>query len=210
MEIYKQDHSQLTTLHSTLTLIIMKKLFYATTTLAIIMLLSCKDDEVTINSENPLKNYLVAAGFTEVESLINDEAYEFGITFIPKVNGEINSIVVKLPDDQTDLRVTIWESEDKTVLQTIIIPAVKADTEIIHSIPAFSVTKDTQYMITFNTDDYYNRTQPDGGDAIYPIAVGNISVTGYGYSQGSNQTYPYSFQTYYYAGDLSFVFTPKN
>jgi hypothetical protein len=36
--------------------------------------------------------------------------------------------------------------------------------------------------------------------------VGTISITGYGYISGTDQVYPTSFETDYYAGDLSFVF----
>lgn len=187
----------------------MNKRSFLLIALLITITLSCKDDDdPTIVSENPLNSYLLVAGFSEVENFIDDGFFEFGIKFTPKVNGQINSIVVKLPDDQTDLRITIWDGVSKTVLQTITIPMVKANTELTHAITPFNVTKNDAYMITLNSDDYYYRARPDESDVSYPITIGNLEINGYGYSEGSAQTYPYSFHSYYYAGDLSFVFTP--
>lgn len=174
--------------------------------LAASSLLSCSDDDQTFPEENPLQEYLTEAGFTEVFSTVDDGDYEFGITFVPKEKGNITQVVVKLPDDQTDLRVTIWDAENQTVLKTITIPTVTADTEMSQSITPLTLEKDHEYMITFNSDDYYIHERPDGMDITYPITAGNISITGYGYSEGFDQVFPSGFYDDYYAGDLSFVF----
>jgi len=186
----------------------MKKYSYLVLLFISVIIVSCNDDEKS-SSLNPLKKYLNIAGFTEVESFIDDGDYEFGIKFAPLVNGSITSLVVKIPDDRTDLRVTLWDVETKAILNTITIPSVTADQEKKHKIPAISIVKDTEYMITFNSNDYYYRTKPDGGVASYPIVVRSISVLGYGYASSASQIYPYSFNTDYYAGDLSFSFTPS-
>jgi hypothetical protein len=174
------------------------------------VLFSCgsDDDKKTpeFSKENPLQSYLTTAGFSEVSNEVNAGAYEFGITFIPKVKGQISEVVVKLPDAQTDLRVTIWDAETGTPLRTETIASAAADTQTSKTITPLALTKDHEYMITFNSDDWYNRTKPDESDTTYPITAGNISVTGYAYADGTDQVFPTEFQTDYYAGDLSFVF----
>jgi len=174
-----------------------------------IALFSCgKDDDKTptYQKENPLAAYLTATGFSEVSSNVDDGDYEFGLSFIPKVDGQISEIVVKLPGAQTNLRVTIWDAATKGILRTETIAAVVAEVQISKTITALALTKNKEYMITFQTNDWYEHDHPEGTAQTYPITAGNISITGYGYNEGTTQTYPTSFQTDYYAGDLSFVF----
>jgi hypothetical protein len=94
----------------------------------------------------------------------------------------------------------------ETVLRTETIASVTANVEVSQSITALQLSKDQEYMITFNSNDWYEWVKPDGGDTTYPIQVGNISITGYGYIGGTDQSFPTEFETNYYAGDLSFVF----
>lgn len=173
---------------------------------AILMLaFSCSSDS-DFKKENPLKSYLAQAEFTLLDETVNSSDYEFGIRFIPKVAGNITDLVVKLPDDRADLRVTIWDATTKTVLRTETIDAVTAATELTQPITPLALTKDKEYMITFNSNDWYNHEEPSGASATYPIKVGNIEITGYGYSSGTTQTYPTDFYDNYYAGDCSFKF----
>jgi len=168
-------------------------------------LLSCNDDDAS-PKENPLASYLLNAGFSQVNSNIDGGNYEFGISFIPKVSGKITDVVVKLPDDATNLRVTIWDVETEEVLRTETVPSVNADEALIYPIDPLALTKDKEYMITFNSNDWYNHVHPEGADATYPVEAGNFQITGYAYIGTTNQTIPTAFQTDYYAGDLSFRF----
>jgi hypothetical protein len=183
----------------------MRKLTPAIFIFLIVMLFSCGDDATKTKSYS-LEDYLAKAGFTEVSSVVDGGDYEFGLTFIPDTDGEISKIVVKLPDDRADLRVTIWDAELETVLRTETIASVTADVEVSQSITVLQLSKDQEYMITFNSNDWYEWVKPDGGDTTYPFQVGNISITGYGYIGGTDQSFPTEFETDYYAGDLSFVF----
>lgn len=96
------------------------------------------------------------------------------------------------------------------VLRTVTIPTVAIDIEITKSITALALTKDKEYMITMNGNDWYDHEKADQSDTTYPVTVGNILVTGYGYFGGTDQTYPDSFELSYYAGDLSFNFQQTN
>lgn len=171
-----------------------------------LILTYCSDDKKEFKEENPLEAYLTTADFTEVYSFTNQPNQEFGLRFTPLVDGQIREVVVKLPDEQIDLRVTIWDAETKTVLRTEIIPEVLSDKETSITISRVSLKKNHEYMISFNTDNYYFHKRPDDESITYPVNAGNISITGYGYSTTTDQVYPEEFYDHFYAGDLSFVF----
>lgn len=181
----------------------------------VMSLISCsKDDDATATvypEENPLSAYLTNSGFSqEVFNSINspyDDFYEFGLKFTPTVKGKINAITVKLPADATDIRVTFWDVATETILRTETVPSVIADEETKYTLSeVLNLTKDNQYMITFNSADWYYRTKTDGSDATYPVTAGNINIDGYAYTSGTAQAFPINPQSNYYAGDLSFVF----
>ena len=155
----------------------------------------------------PFNAILSASEFDqEISAVIDSGNFEFGIEFTPSVNGKITAISVQLPDVNSNLRVTFWDTATETVLRTENVNVAEANTDYIFSIDDLNVTTDTKYMITMNSDDWFNRTMTSGEDLIYPITVGNIEINSYGYNTGDTQTYPTSFQTSYYAGDLDFTF----
>jgi hypothetical protein len=161
------------------------------------------DDEPQVN---PLTDYVTAAGFNEVTTdVINGGDYEFGYSFMPTVNGKIKAIVAKIPDAHTDMRVTIWDVATETVLRTELL-TVEANVEVTKIITALSLTKNKEYMITFNSDDWYNHKRTDNSNATYPFTSGDIMITGYGYASGTAQTFPVTYPNNYYAGDVSFKF----
>jgi hypothetical protein len=170
------------------------------------ILFSCGEDDPKKLGEYSLEDYLAKAGLTEITPILNSGSFEFGLRFKPKVNGSITEIHVTLPDNQTDLRVTIWDSGTMDDLRTETITTVTANVPISKTITPFVLEKDKEYMITFNSNDWYNHDSVDGDEISYPIKFGNITITGYGYIGGTAQAYPTSFPTDYYAGDLSFVF----
>lgn len=176
-----------------------------------ITIISCESDN-SMSTENPLEKYLNYTGFNQVTfQFINSGYYEFGYRFIPKTNGIMKKIVVKTPDNHTDLRVTIWEVSTQTVYRTEIIPSVLAATETSKLINSLSLIKDKEYMITYSADDWYYHRRSDSSDATYPITVGNILITGYNYMniQPQTQLYPTSTELNGFAGDISFVFQPN-
>ena len=190
----------------------MKKifLFLAIASLAIT---SCrKDDDETPQpkiypEENQLSAYLSSTGFNQkTVNFPNSGDYEFGLKFTPKVKGNITAIVLKIPDNATNVRATIWDATTKVVLKTITIPNVPANTEVRQNIDAFAVTKDRQYFISYNGNDWYKHSKSDNSVAVYPVVVGNISFDSYQWIGGLAQAFPTNVSNDYYAGDLSFVF----
>jgi hypothetical protein len=186
----------------------MKKIISLFLVSSVAFFAACSDDEKPKSKDqDPLSAYLEETGFTEVSEFIDDEgSYEFGISFIPEEDGEITSVVVRLPDDQVDLRVSIWDVETETLLRTETIANVVSGVKTSKSITPLELEEDHEYMITLNANDYYYYVSPEDADATYPITVGDISITGFAYANGTTQILPINFDTDYYAGDLSFIF----
>ena len=179
---------------------------------AVLLLASCKDDDdkkTTYPEENPLAAYLQNTGFDQSKTdFINSGQYEFGYTFRPKVKGKINAFTFKIPDNATNMRVTIWNAATKTPIRTMVIPNVVANTEIRQNIDPLYIDPSSEYLISYNGNDWYNRRRTAGTDATYPVDAGNISITSYLWNSttAAAQNYPLTFSKYYYAGDLSIVF----
>ena len=181
-----------------------------------LVVINCRkddDDEITpiiYPEENPLSAYMINTGFSESSNFINSGDYEFGLVFSPNVNGKIKAITAKIPDISSTMRVTIWDYDTKTVLRTEIVNVSAANTSITKSITELPIVKDKKYLISMNSNDWYNRTKAGGGSAIYPITAGNIKFTEYLWKSGTGQTFPTNVDDSYYGGDLSFVFQQTN
>lgn len=178
----------------------------------IISIASCnKDDDKpaapVYQEQNPLATYLSLSGFNqEAVNQIDADDYEFGFAFKPQVKGKITGLVMKLPAESTTIRVTIWNKQTGAIVRTENVTNIIANTEITKTIPDLVLVKDTEYMITMNSNDWYRRKKTSGAAASYPITAGDISITNSGYKSGSSQTIPNQFEVNYYAGDLSFKF----
>lgn len=190
----------------------LRQLFFMLALSTVALATSCsKDDDeqptpVVYNEENPLDKYHELAGFTTTSNFINAGDYEFGLTFSPNVKGKINALVVKLPDVNTNLKVTIWDFNTKTVLRTETVSVPTANTVVTKSIPELSLEKDKKYVITMNSNDWYKRSKADNSNATYPITSGNIKVLEYRWIGGTTQVFPTNVSLNYNGGDLSFNF----
>jgi hypothetical protein len=170
-----------------------------------IAMTNCGEDTV-FPEVNPLGGYLEASGLDEeADTIIDGLTFEMGFSFIPKVSGQINAVVVEVPDDKTDLRITIWDKDASTVLRTFTVD-VLAYTKLTEVITPLALEKNKEYFITFNTNDYFYRNRTDLGAVTYPIMVGDISITSYGFHGGLSQTMPTDVYFENYSGDLSFIF----
>ncbi len=175
----------------------------------LLMLSSCSSDDTKniYSEENPLMTYLYKSGFNETTTnFINAGSYEFGYKFKPKVKGKINAITFKIPDNATDVRVTIWDADTQDILRTTVIPSVTANVEVRTEIEPLNLSADKNYLIIYNGNDWYTRQKTDGSATTYPIDAGNITITGYHYNSGTAQNFPVPTSNTYYAGDLSIVF----
>lgn len=158
--------------------------------------------------QDPLPGFIVASGFDEETSnRVNREFFvEAGISFIPMINGKITAIVVKIPDANPNLRVTIWDNVTKSVIKTIFIDVPAANVEVIRQISSIDLIKDREYIVSFNTNDYYLRFKTNQNQISYPFLIGDIQINNVLLNNGTAQTLPgtKTFNTYY--GDCSFKF----
>ncbi len=165
------------------------------------------DPAVVAPLQDPLAGYLEATGFNQKTiNYVNDNSNEFGFSFIPLVNGKITTLIVKIPATQLGLRVTIWDSVLKTVLRTETIDVAIAGTEVSKEITALNLIKDKEYVISMNSNDWYRRSKTSGASVTYPFTVGDIKITAYSISNGSEQQYPNRPLSSNYSGDCSFKF----
>ena len=181
-----------------------------------LLLISCSknDESVAVTSINtiapeqdPLQGYLLASGFNQTTTnRINQGDIETGYSFIPLVNGKMTAIVVKIPDTNPTLRVTIWDKTTSSIISTEILNINSANTEIIKPIIPLDLIKDKEYIISMNTNDHYRRTKNDNSNATYPITVGDIKITGCPGNIGTSQTFPTIEPVDRYLGDCSFKF----
>lgn len=175
---------------------------------------SCrKDDEEDVvplakvyAEENPLAAFYVASGMTKIIDKVNSGYYESAIVFSPNVKGKINAVTLKIPDVATNTRVTIWDYDSKAVLRTILIDVTSSHTTFTKAIEPLNLEKDKQYMISMNTNDWFQNKKPDGSYADYPVVAGNIKFLGCKWSGGSAQVFPTVNALNFNAGDVSFVF----
>lgn len=173
--------------------------------------ISCRKDDKNEETkafveENPLAAYEAAAGFASVSASSNNNDYQSGLVFIPKVNGKINSLVAKLPAVNSNLIVKIWDFDSKAVLLTENINVNAAAVNVTKSISPFSLIKDKKYIITMTTKNYYHKQKAIGVNVNYPITAGNIIITGFRINQYGDTTYPSIDAVNFYEGDLSFNF----
>jgi len=168
-----------------------------------------KEEAVKYNEENPLDAYMAGSGFSQkAVDVKNSGIYEYGFSFKPTVTGKINALVVKIPDVNAALRITLWDAATKTVIKSETINVPTANVTVEKAITPIALTKDKEYFFTINSDDWINRTKTDGSAATYPITAGNIVITGYAYisSTASETIFPTNARNTYYAGDMTFKF----
>ena len=180
-------------------------------------IISCSNDDNAVVAQppanqnpiqDPLRGYLYGAGFTNAVAVKNSGVYEFGIVFMPTVNGKIKALTAIIPDVHPGMKITIWDYASKTVLRTETIDVDTANIEAIKTIEDLQLEKNTEYMFTFNSDDWYNHTKPDGAATTYPFTIGDIKITNYGYinATAAETIFPTNMRNTYYAGDISFKF----
>ncbi|WP_346236208.1 hypothetical protein ABDK00_016625 [Niabella insulamsoli] len=168
---------------------------------------SCSREPITYPEEMPLDDYLTISGFNEnTVRIINSGHYEFGFQFKPVVDGMIKALRVKIPDNATDVRITIWDADSKEIIRTETIASVSKDAFVEQAITPVEMDQNHSYMITLNADDWYIRKRMDETPAHYPITCGNIMIEKHASTGGTRQTFPTLSSILYYAGDLDFVF----
>lgn len=168
-----------------------------------------KTDPVTYDSENPLEAYMSTSGFYQkAVDQKNAGIYEYGFSFKPTVTGKISSFFAKIPDVNTALRITLWDVATKTVIKSETMNVSVANMAFEKTILPIQLTKNKEYFLSVNSDDWISRTKTDGSATTYPIVAGHITITGYAFASSTavETIFPTTARDTYYAGDVSFKF----
>lgn len=169
-----------------------------------------KDDQPTKTNypeENPLSAFLATTGLNQNNiSFTNPTSFEMGFGFKPKVKGIIKGITVKLPYANSALKVTIWDKATSNVIKTVFVNVPNPDQEISVAFADLEVAKNTEYVISINSNKFYNHRRTDNATIPYPIDAGNISITGSYTSSTSPVSIPANARTTEFTGDYSFIF----
>jgi hypothetical protein len=143
----------------------------------------------------------------------NSQNSEFGLSFKPLVKGKINSFILKIPQGNNIIRVTLWDKASRAVITTenIEVKATDRDVTVIKSITPISLEKDKEYVVSFNTNDSYYYIKNSGGittNVAYNITCNNILVTDFLLeSNVTFQTFPTNSDgNANFYGNLSFNF----
>jgi hypothetical protein len=174
---------------------------------------SCKKDKAepaptVYPEESFFDGYLNSTGFSQTFlTRVNSINNELGLEFKPTVKGKITSLLVKLPDVRTNLRVTIWDKATQMPIRIETVNVAAANTQYDFDIADLELVKDKEYAITMNSNDWYERYKTNQSAATYPVVSGNITIISHKFVSGTAQTYPTSSaQLDYYAGDCTFKF----
>ncbi len=190
----------------------MKTLQKVSILILLLFLTSCsKDDDPTpnvpvYNEENPLQSFLTTTGFNQqtMEQTATNDLLA-GLSFKPTVTGKINSILVKLPAINNNLKVSIWDNATGNLLRQEIVNVTSANTEITTQITPLQLEKDKIYVISMQTNTAFVRYRTDQTNASFPITSGNIQILSY--REGiSTTTIPTDNYYNLYAGDCIFKF----
>lgn len=184
------------------------------TAILILSLVSCSKEEdaptntsTTPSIQNPIQGFLSSTGLGQETLQTSAACNEFGYSFIPLVSGKITSVSVKFPVPHST-RVTLWNKQTGAVLHTEFINVTTGNTEFIRNITPVTLVNNTEYLLSFNSGDYYfhQRIGNNLPNIAYPVTVDDIRFTSHVYALGTSQTMPNVSIPSYFIGDCNFIF----
>lgn len=183
-----------------------------------IILFSCSKDEekpvaIVYAEENPIAEFVTSTRINEFVAVVNTSntsPTEIGFSFKPIVSGKINSIFLRIPTIGASVRITIWDVATRFPIYTgnNITNTSNEPAGNIISINPITLIKDKEYMITMNTSYYYQFRRTDYSAINYPVANGNILITGFYYAitPSGNRVFPIDSYQNLFQGNVSFNF----
>lgn len=193
---------------------ILRSSVLALSVISTMFVVSCRSDDddkkVTYLEESHILNgFLNNSGFNQTSAnFVNSGNYEFGLAFTPKVKGKINSFTVKIPDANSNLRITVWNYETKEVIKSEVLNVTASGAVVTKSVTGIELQKGIKYLLTMNSADWYKAAKTDNSKIVYPLTIGNIEFNDYlwGTSTVSEFKFPGNISKDYYAGDVDFTF----
>jgi hypothetical protein len=153
--------------------------------------LSCEKKEDTTPTptpkvyaeENFWQGFLIDGGFL-APTVVNSPLQEFGLKFIPRVKGKMNSVVVKIPI-AGNVGVRIWDLTTGARIGESYFNIPTANADFTKVITPIALTKDKAYAITLYADTYYKYQR---SSTVFPITSGNITISNFDRSVAGTAT----------------------
>jgi hypothetical protein len=163
------------------------------------------------SEENPLAGFLQKSGADQKVSTFvytGGLYYENGFSFKTLQKGILKSFVVKLPDADANLEVTLWDLATGNAIKSEVMYISTANTEFTKAITPVNLVSGKEYMVTMQASSEFAHYKNDVSDIVYPQTIGNIAVM-HNYTAANITTMPdtinnISSKKCY--GDISFVF----
>lgn len=181
--------------------------------LTLVLLAGCskkdKPEPVVYGEEDPLPGFLARSFYSQETFVWINELggmAQYGMSFVPLVNGKINSLVIKMPAANDAVKVIFWDKTTRTKVRVETVKVTAANTVITQAITPLPLVKDKEYVITMITDDFYARNKTGNGVGSFPVISGNIKVTGSVSGSATNELFPLGGSSNQYFGDCSFLF----
>lgn len=184
-------------------------LFFSTT--------ACKKEaQVKAAEDNIINRAFPSADFNVGIASGANYYYEMGFKFSVTQPGKVTKMGVKTPDIGT-YRVTLWDADTKSVIATASCNHQNATTFTTVAIGQTPLLPSKNYYITFRTlnQNRYSIEPKTGSKINYPIALGSIVISEYGYAatpastnNGNTPSYPNYFETTFARGFPEFEFQP--
>ncbi len=178
--------------------------------ISMIYITSCSKDNSIASSiypeENFLKEYLKNAEFNQnptVENYI--DLTEYFLDFSPTVNGQINSLVIKAPVNQSQIEVSIVDVTRNEYLLTIQVDLI-AGQALTKKIDPILIEKNNVYKMVVDYKDCYEYKTTNNQEINYPVKAGNINVTKFGVRHIRSAVEYLEITKTRYAGEFSFNF----
>lgn len=199
----------------------MKNLFFLSLTF-FTLLCSCKRDDnqtsetenITYPEESFFDGYMTTTGFSQhTTSSVNAALGEMGLFFTPTVNGKIAKIKIRLPQASNSLRVTIWNTNDGSVISSNNYIVSSGNTEYTFSVDNINLLKNGNYAITMLTNQVYYNSKSDNSATFYPVTIGHIAITAFKADMAINTNVPSLPTSVFkdrYMGNLYFIFQQTN
>jgi hypothetical protein len=140
----------------------------------------CKDEPaVTYPEENFLDGYLSQTSYNQSQTVTGIGVLgssEYGLEFEPLENGKITALVIKLPEANNSLRVTIWDKATATIIKRETVDVAAANTDQAFDIADIDLVKNKQYAISIYALKTFINRRTNSSDATYPLTIGNIKI----------------------------------
>jgi hypothetical protein len=129
-----------------------------------------------------------------------------GYEFIPKVDGQFQSITGVLPKTAT-YKITLWDAFTKEVIQFWEIEYFENIYQEVFIDDPVDLTAGKSYMLTVNTIYWYDY-QPPAIGTIFPQTIGNVEIVRFGLKEAFQTEYPTEFYDNQMWGLIDFRFEP--